>query len=198
VSRAEDIYLGKTVALPASTKLNKTRHVFADLEVEWVPGEHTLVDHSTVDGLYRLSVSFAVVQDFRGFDPMDPQMSSDTTDRRIVSMGQTPPEDRVVAVPGVRKISVGDRRFIEQAWADWHLNDMNATCAHMPTFEQITSLAADAGFTDQYGRIDASGWALENVVCSAGSGYRYGRSWLSRIVPADVIGNAMRIIEEQK
>lgn len=53
-------------------------------------------------------------------------------------------------------------------WDRWHLNTMRAACAHMPD--------------DAHASWDRG----ERVECTAGSGYTYGRAWLTEPLPDDV------------
>lgn len=106
--------------------------------------------------------------------------------RMIESAGQVPPEDRVIARRHARDATPEVREFIEQLWLDHHLNDMHAECEHMTT-EMLSKRDGETG----------SEWQkrmLETVVCPL-TGYRWGRAWLAREVPVDVLTRTARLIE---
>lgn len=56
-----------------------------------------------------------------------------------------------------------------EIWERWHLNDMRAACDHM---------SPDAHALWNRGTVEE---------CTAGSGYTYGRAWLTEEIPADVV-----------
>lgn len=167
-------------------------HVWVDVRADVETGKTlTLTDHTTTDApMRRVSASWTVAD---GKSIARPQafatggvgsMSSPRFDRAVMSMGQTPPEDRVVTDPALDPDTLA---FIERTWADWHLNDVQAACDHMR--EGIDwQVPDDADLPEsRYGRGDAlQKWKLDNVTCAAGTGYRWGHAWLAKRVPDDV------------
>jgi hypothetical protein len=65
-------------------------------------------------------------------------------------------------------------------WDVWHLNGMQAGCAH-----QVPVYAPD-----EYGRVVPS---LDLTPACPITGYRYGHAWLVRALPADVIATVQAI-----
>lgn len=74
---------------------------------------------------------------------------------------------RSVVAPNKGWTIVNLRRMADLA-ESWHLNDMRAGCSHMP----VRSGAYDVHCFD---------------TCSAGTGYRFGRSWLIEEVPTEIV-----------
>ena len=174
------IYLGKTA--------EKT-HVYAEISVEDSDGRTlTFTDHTTGPAPDLVSLSFVTSRSYKD-DPRD------IADRYIESWGQTPAKDRVIAEPATEHVAL-----IERAWAEYHLNDMNAACDHMteemlsPSDEELDAYAAANPERARYGRTSLwQNWALDTVSCPE-TGYRWGRSWLARSVPDDVITQVRNII----
>lgn len=96
---------------------------------------------------------------------------------RYFQGGQVPEEDRVLVNESARAA------LINQLWKDWHLNTMVAGCDHMEH-----AVPADAVLPEsKYGRQSAEQtWRLDNLVCPV-TGYRYGRKWLTKPLPEDII-----------
>jgi hypothetical protein len=147
----------------------------------------TFTDHTTTDGLVeRVSVMW-VVADVKGTAADyatggTRSMSSGAFDRMTLTSGQVPPESRVIVTPAIDADTLA---FIERAWAEQHLNDMHAECDHMrPGVDYVEPDPAELPL--KYGAPDMQGWKLDNVVCAAGTGYRWGHAWLAKRVPADV------------
>jgi hypothetical protein len=143
----------------------ENRRVIAYVAVEDGSGVSTFTDHTEGASPARVSVSFEVVADH---------------------FGQIPAEDRVIVRHHSNDASEETRAFIEELWTAHHLNDMNAACEHMTA----DMLARHEGES-------ASDWQtrmLDTVTCPE-SGYRWGRSWLARSVPADVLTKARKLIE---
>lgn len=184
------IYLGKT---------EHGEYVWAELRLGHKPGETTTIYHEQVDGVDRISTSFVVAdRSFRG-DPYrfanEPElMSSRRFDNCVSSMGQTPPEERVIAERS-NSVTVESLAFIEEAAVRWHLNDVRAACAHMPDFDDIVVPDDYVGGRHDYSEQSRKqGWAIKNVVCSEGTDYRWGTSWLTEVPPADVVERFRKLI----
>lgn len=64
-------------------------------------------------------------------------------------------------------------------WDRWHLNTMRAACAHMPS--------------DARARWDRR----EEVVCEAGTGYKYGSAWLVEELPAEVVERVRYLMRDR-
>jgi hypothetical protein len=78
--------------------------------------------------------------------------------------------------PGWTLEEIAELRAI---WERWHLNTMRAACAHMPA--------------DARARWDRR----EAVVCDAGSGYKYGTSWLVEPIPAKVVERVRHLMRDR-
>lgn len=158
--------------------------VYVEIEIEHQAGEYTLTDHSTVDGIDRISITWIVTNPGSHVGNLNDNVWS--------SAGQVPPENRTIEDESRSQLSHNDRELVEQAWLDWHLNDMQAGCDHMPTHAEIELLAVAADYPQRYGRPDTAGYALDNITCPE-TGYRYGHAWLSKVPPADIVAKLHQI-----
>lgn len=79
-------------------------------------------------------------------------------------------------------IAVADIFSLHAIWQRWHLNDMRPACAHMPRAEWLKR--------DANGQVSCT----ENV-CWAGTGYRYGTSWLYEPIPSHVVTEIQRLTQ---
>lgn len=173
------IYLGATA---------QREHVYAELRI--TPGNSermvTFTDHSQAPQPERVSISFAVLS----HKHRDPRTAPDAY---WLSSGQVQPEDRVIATPA---IPLGHLRWIQNAWATEHMNDMHAECDHMtpemlePTPEQLAEYAQAHPHTPSYSL--AQYWKLDNVACPV-TGYRWGSAWLAR-TPDRAMRHALRLL----
>ena len=149
-------------------------------------GEHTFVDHTKRPAAHRLTITWAVLG---GFD-------------RREEFGQVPSADRIIARLN-RGITQGLVDTLDRLWSEHHLNDMQAACEHMtvemlnPDADDLQAWANEEQATTHrrfYGLTDTlSAWRIDHVVCPV-TGYRYGRSWLAREVPADDLALASTIL----
>lgn len=164
--------------------------VYAHVRVERTSEGRTVTftDHTQTDGpIPRLEIMWTVARIGR----TAPQyatgggrsMSEPYFDGRFTGGGQVPPENRVVTKPALDPDTIA---FIEQAWGEHHLNDMQAACDHMRPGVDYEEPAAEDLPPSIYGEQQArQHWRLDNVVCAAGSGYRYGHDWLAHRIPDD-------------
>lgn len=92
-----------------------------------------------------------------------------------------------------------DLLALVRIWDAWHLSDMTAACDHMdldtvpadlPTY--VPSYSA-TGPSRHKGDLDRTGWMLKHLVCPV-TGYRYGRKWLAREVPAEILAELEGIL----
>lgn len=178
------IYLGKTA--------EKT-HVYAEISVEDSDGRTmTFTDHTTGPAPERVSLSFVTSRSYKD-DPRD------IADRYIESWGQIPAEDRIISEPATEHVAL-----IERAWAEAHLNNMNAACDHMtdemlsPSDEELDAYADANPERGRYGRTSLwQSWALDTVVCPE-SDYRWGRSWLARKADPELLASLRAIIADNE
>lgn len=139
--------------------------VIAHVSIESGEGESVFSDHTTGQHPDRVAVSFEVVRE---------------------SWGQIPADERVIVRSHANDADEITRAFIEALWSEHHLNDMHAECDHMTP----DMLARHEGES-------VSDWQtrmLDTVVCPV-SGYKWGRAWLARSVPADVLAQVRTLVE---
>lgn len=132
-------------------------------------GTSVFTDHSEGASPDRVSVSFEVVGG----------------KFRSESFGQVPAEERVIVRAHENDADETTRAFIEDLWTSHHLNDMKTACDHM-TPEMLARHEGESG-PDWQTRM------LDTVTCPE-TGYRWGRAWLARAVPADVLTKARQIL----
>lgn len=101
--------------------------------------------------------------------------------------GQVPSEDRVIARRHEDDASPELAEWIDAAWRAHHLNDMHAECDHM--MPEMLARREDESTGEWQTRM------LDTVVCPE-TGYKWGRAWLARELPADVIATARNIIAD--
>lgn len=141
--------------------------VVAHVRVEEGKGISQYMDHTQAADPDRVSVSFEVVGG--GHE----------------SFGQIGSEDRVIARRHANDASPELAAFIDELWSVHHLNDMHAECDHMTP----DMLARHEGES-------TSDWQtrmLDTVVCPE-SGYKWGRAWLARTVPAETLAKARTLV----
>lgn len=133
-------------------------------------GDSVFTDHTTGPSPDRVSVTFSV----------------QGGKYRSEAYGQIPAAERVIVRHHLNDANDATREFIESLWSVHHLNDMQAACDHMTP----DMLARHEGES-------VSDWQtrmLDTVVCPE-SGYKWGRAWLARKVPADVLDKARKVLE---
>lgn len=116
--------------------------------------DYTTVEHEVVRRAIRVTLSGVEVR-WNG---------SITRDGDWYSCGQNLDMLQRITRP-VKPFTLDDLTAIHEVWRDFHLSDMQAACDHM-------TLPEDKRYE-----------AREHIACEAGSGYRYGRSWL--VLPED-------------
>lgn len=105
------------------------------------------ITHERIEaGAPRVTVTFEVV------NPRRPG--------RWESFGQTRPSDRVIVAEASPVLAA-----VEELWADWHLNDMQAGCAHQEVVYE------DAPYYRP---------SLDATLPCPVTGYRYGSAWLHK------------------
>ena len=160
------VFLGRTA--------DRSR-VFADIRLEHYTGkDRETVDHSHTADYWRLGISFYLYA---------PRF------RESYAAGQVSPEERVIVDGKGADVTPADRRLIEQAWLDWHLNDMHAECMHMTELDPPAGAEVPTGWAGP----DVSGWRIKNLICPK-TGYGYGSAWLVAPLPDDVLANMQRVI----
>jgi len=188
----QDIYLGRS---------DEGHWIFADVRITPADPERIVqfTDHSTGPKPTSLGIMFTVVDGARGRHR--PQHATDAHDRWWLQSGQVPPIDRRISDP------LPHTRLIENAWLDWHLNDMKPACDHMTDEmlnpaddvldEYIRVKTEERGEWREkyspafYGRRDAlQKWRLDNVVCPE-TGYKWGHAWLARHLPDELVHDLM-------
>lgn len=137
--------------------------VTAEVRRELTTKPHTSITHEELPaGQMTVAITFEV---------KDPTKRGDNA---YISSGQTRPEDRViVTLPPNVKAKDQDRhweavRAVERLWAGWHLNKMQAECAHQVVPEVPADVSA----------LHRTGWRLDNTAPCPLTGYRYGSAWL--------------------
>lgn len=122
------------------------------------------VEHEPLTGFTRLSITGWTIR-----------YRSNTMD----SAGQT-----VDALVGMTEFAEGwtetDVNSLRRIWRQWHLNDMQAACAHMNKRE---AQKAYASVERPWTMKDAD---LPPAMICPETGYRYGNAWLVKTVPAEI------------
>lgn len=137
--------------------------VYVSARLERQAGEWQTVTHETVSSPLEVAFQGTVVR----------KGGSITRDGDIITSGQI---DRAYLrrVGGLLATgwSVEDVRKLADLWDEWHLNAMQAGCAHQtPVYED-----------GRYGRrVD-----LDNTPACPVTGYKYGSAWLTRPLPDEV------------
>lgn len=184
------IYLGMTA---------EHEFVWAELRFRRKPGSQLTIEHEEVSNIPTIGISFVIAgPKFRGnpYDfAADPElMNHPRFDAVTHAWGQVGAEDRIITDRS-SMLDGEEIAFLEQAWERWHLNDLRAGCAHMPAYADIVVPEDYEGERYDYSpQSRKQGWAIKNVVCSAGTGYRWGTSWLVEVPPADVIDRFVELV----
>lgn len=160
--KAEDIFVGRTE--------DGTR-VYLDMSLERQSKEgKTQVTHEPVTGEYfRFSAMGHTVLKGRRDDNWDRggQMLDALLEVTTPANGWT----------------LAELKEIHRLWKNWHLNDMQAGCQHVPEplWEDST-----------YGKRPD----LKNTPTCPETGYRWGNAWLVRIIPATVAVRMQELIRK--
>lgn len=183
----DQFYLGLT----AGAEGDRPVHVFAELRLErathgvsWTDVHHEVHSHERL----KFAASFTLIAAHRGFRPLEGP--SGVPDRLWLSAGQIPPEERVIADTDGRTLSASDVEFIEGAWSRWHLNTLRAGCVHT---EGVDFQHPIYEVPDEVLPHKVSGWKLDNVRCPT-TGYRWGRDWLTELLPMDVVSRVRELL----
>lgn len=159
------IYLGETA---------RGTFIYADIRLTPGTEPRTMTDH-TQGVANEVAISFTELAVQR-----NPRTAPD---RLFVSSGQIQAADRVIA-RRARGLSADTLALIERAWADDHLNTMQAACDHMtpdmlnPTPEQLAAYLAEKPDAGRYGNA-VMHYRADRVACPD-TGYRYGHAWLTK------------------
>jgi hypothetical protein len=160
--KAEDIFVGRTA---------EGTRVYLDMSLERVAKEgKTSVTHEPVtDEFFRFSASGHTVLKGRRDDNWD-------------GGGQMLDTLLEVADPA-NGWTLQELKEIHRLWKNWHLNDMQAGCQHVP----------DPLWEDSpYGKRPD----LKNTPSCPETGYRWGSAWLVRLIPATVIVRMQELIRK--
>ena len=130
--------------------------------------EWTTIEHEVITDYWEFSASGGLWRNG----------SEDTFGQMLHYLTKLDP-DRLA--PGWNKVT--DVRSLRTIWERWHLNGMNAACAHMT--DDVLVYEPD-GYGGQ--RISCSG-----TVCPE-TGYTYGKAWLVEPLPDDVITEVRRLL----
>lgn len=176
MSNRATIYLGETA---------EAYHVYAEIEITTGDDKNTtFTDHTTGPTPDRLSICFTLTT--RRGNP------ATMADRSILSSGQVPHEWRVITKPATEHLEL-----IEQAWAEHHLNDLNAACDHMTEEDLNPTAERLAEYSKANPRVAAYNlkqyYLLDTVTC-AETGFKYGHAWLTKRLPADLLAKIRAVI----
>ena len=130
--------------------------------------EWTTIEHEVITDYWEFSASGGLWRNG----------SEDTFGQMLHYLTKLDP-DRLA--PGWNKVT--DVRSLRTIWERWHLNGMNAACAHMT--DDVLVYEPD-GYGGQ--RISCSG-----TVCPE-TGYTYGKAWLVEPLPDEVITEVRRLL----
>lgn len=150
---AKDLFIGRD---------SEGSRVFVDIELRDRRGDFQTVDHERIGFITELSIMGSTIAKGR---------------RDIDSCGQLIDSVRDVARKAVSE-PVGSRRDLRtlaDIWERWHLNGMNAGCAHQKP----------VGDTPEE--------RLRKTPACGATGYRWGSAWLAEDLPEDVAGELRRI-----
>lgn len=152
----DEIFVGRT---------HTGEKVYVSAELRRQPGEWQTVTHETVTAPLTLAFQGTVVRKGGSIRRESDWLAGGQIDRSFLRR-------IVTAESGWR---IGDTRKLADVWDEWHLNTLQAGCAHQPP----ESVVYRQG---RYGReID-----LDNTPACAETGYKYGSAWLARVLPDDV------------
>ena len=127
--------------------------VRVNARLEWVDRPAVTVDHEEIGGHYVFAASGSL------------WLRSNSPD--CYSAGQM--LEKTWPLPAGRPLI--------RLWREWHLNGMQAACAHQ---------AVPAGMSGSE--------ALDAVPPCPVTGYRYGSTWLVRVIPDDVVAEMREVI----
>jgi hypothetical protein len=119
--------------------------VWVEIEIREVNRPSETTEHETVNGYRELSITGAVAQ--KGY-------------RNAHSWGQVRADAAGAMDNPAKGLTEDDIAELVTVWKRWHLNGMQAGCAH-------------------------PGRGMDTAPCPE-TGYRYGHSWLVKALPADV------------
>lgn len=152
----EEIFIGRT---------HTGEKVYVSARFDRQGDEWQTVDHETVTRPLGVAFQGTVVR----------KGGSYTRDGDWVTSGQIDRSYLRSIVAAESGWSLADVRKLADLWDEWHLNTMQAGCAHQPE----ESIVYRQG---RYGReID-----LTNTPACPETGYRYGHAWLTRLLPDEV------------
>lgn len=170
------VYLGRTA---------RNELVFADVRISPETEQIvTFTDHTEGTSPAEIAISFTMFEGLKG-DGDKGYTIDRIPERRLLASGQINAEERILigeVNPAVR--------VVENAWAQFHLNRMNAACDHMtddmlnPSDEALAVFEAEYG-VNKWGQ-QLMDYRLAKVVCPV-TGYRYGRSWLAKTINPGII-----------
>jgi hypothetical protein len=133
--------------------------LFARIDLVEILGSHESADHDTLTNPLRFSAS--------GWHVPYRRHESDSAGQML---------DRYTVVKPAPGWTLDDIASLLAIWRQWHLNDMQAACAHMDV----------AGLGPSYDD-------RRHVVCPV-TGERYGSKWWAREIPADVVVEIRRLM----
>jgi hypothetical protein len=141
------------------------------VEIRVTPTDHPMrsITHEEVTAGWRLSIMGGVVRRRRDYDECG-QILDTLADVVTFADGWT----------------ADDVASLRDVWQSWHLNDMNAACAHMDRDELVRE-------DDGYGGQRIACGSVNTCPDPSGEGYTYGRSWLYAPIPADVWAEVARL-----
>jgi hypothetical protein len=131
--------------------------VFVQVNLSPVTGHRETVDHEQGDGGWRLSIS-----------------------GHSIERGHREPDTFGQILDQVRAAHSELAREILPIWVKWHLNDMQAGCAHQGKPTRSVNGVLD----------------LDSVDRCPVTGYQYGRSWLYLPLPDEIVTWAQKFIAD--
>lgn len=135
--------------------------IFASVRIDRVGGsEHETVNHETISEYLRFSFTWAAVEPLRKVE-----------NAHIAGCGTEWSVDAVV-MPA-QGFTIEQIRELGEIAKEWHTNDLNAGCAHQTVVWENGRHGRQPSLTLTH-------------PCEI-SGYKYGRAWLVRVAPDDLV-----------
>lgn len=145
---ATGLVIGSVPGEPYGYK--RSLKVTVDLRIEQRAGAYETVDHESIAGPLDFAITAQIWQ---------------PKEHDIVASGR----DEIFADLDSHALGKDASDFLRRAADEWHLNAMQAGCAHQVILPEIP---------DGVGALDRIGWFLDNVPPCPVTGYKYGSKWL--------------------
>jgi hypothetical protein len=172
----DEVIAEGTVFLGRTPERNRVHVDIQIIEKSLAPSVKQTVDHGYVSRYAELSISGKVTSP--GWAVQRSGQVVNAASEVLIGQPAVPFASRLVEV-----------------WDEWHLNGMQAGCAHQPTAWICSTCGLENGWHlnpsypkrgDACVSCEKNRWDEESDRCPV-SGYRYGTSWLLRDLPSDLI-----------